>query len=205
MPHRRPYPLTTAHADCRLSRAPRWFKNTASASPFRAQRCGSSRGRPAAPSHSANAALATRPNGTSRSFDPLPYSRAARCSRSRSPIERPTTSLMRAPVAYRNSSIARSRRDTGSVPTTLSSRLVTSASLSGFGRPAGTRTPSRSPVGSSPRRPSSARNRWNIRMAASWRATLAGAAAERRSPRYRSRSLPTTVAMVRPCAINQPT
>ena len=56
---------------------------------------------------------------------------------------------MRAPVAYSSSSRARSRRWIGSVTITASSRLVTWASVSGFGIPDGTRTPSRSAAGSS--------------------------------------------------------
>ena len=42
---------------------------------------------------------AVEPNGTMRSLEPLPRSRTSRPSRSRSPIDRPTASDTRAPVA----------------------------------------------------------------------------------------------------------
>ena len=88
-----------AHAACRDSRAPRMFRNTASASPRRAQRSGSRWRRPDGPSQSASAAAAWRPNGTIRSFDPLPNRRTSCSSRSKSPSDRPQASEIRAPVA----------------------------------------------------------------------------------------------------------
>ena len=68
------------------------------------------------------------------------------------------------------------QRATGSLPTTAAIKEFTSPSLSGFGMPAGTLTPSRSAVGSSTRMPSSTKNRCSIRIAASCRATSTGAA-----------------------------
>ena len=79
-------------------------------------------------------------------LEPLPNCSAAAASKSMSPLKRPQASES-APVAYSSSRAASRRSRLG--PTTASSSDVTSPSLSGFGSPAGTRTPSRSTVGSS--------------------------------------------------------
>ena len=115
---------------------------------------------PAAPgrdgeNHSSSAAAAAAPNGTMRSFDPLPNSRTRRPSKSMSPHRQPARlgdpgpggvqQLEQRPVAPVRPARCRS---------TASSSAVTSPRSAAWGCPAGTRTPSRSAVGSSARSPS---------------------------------------------------
>lgn len=76
------------------------------------------------------------------------------------------------PVAYSSSRSARSRTWIGSLPITASSRLVICASLSGFGIPDGTRTPSIGAAGSSGRICSIAMYRCSILIAAICRAIV---------------------------------
>ena len=91
--------LTTAHAAWRVSRPPRRLRNTASAS-SRRRHCAGHQQHPAARARTTRRAprRRARPNGTMRSFDPLPNSRTRRPSKSMSPIDSPHASEMRAPV-----------------------------------------------------------------------------------------------------------
>ena len=107
---------TMAHAPWRDSRPPRWLRNTASASPRRAQR-GRARARAAAADGASQSASAARRRAAER-HDPLLGALAeapapAPPSRSRSPSDSPHSSEMRMPVPYSSSRMARSRRCTG--------------------------------------------------------------------------------------------
>ena len=83
-----------------------------------------------------------RPNGTMRSFEPLPNRRTSWPSKSMSPIDSPHASEMRAPVPYSSSSSARSRRVTGSSPTHgVEQARRRRPRCSGLGIPAGTLHP----------------------------------------------------------------
>ena len=106
-----------------------------------------------------------------RSLLPFPKRRANESSMSRSAKERPQTSEIRAPVAYKNSTSARSRRANESSPVIAAISRVTSSSRNGFGKPLGTLTPSTSAAGSSARSDSTARYLCSIRTAANCRAT----------------------------------
>ena len=91
---------------------------------------------------------ALRPIGTTRSFDPLPSTRTSPSSRSRSARSSPTNSLIRTPVAYNVSRMARSRSARGSSPSTAPRSAFTSSSVSAFGSPCGTRGAPTSSLGS---------------------------------------------------------
>ena len=82
---------------------------------------------------------ASSPNGTRRSFEPLPVTRNTPCARLTCVGVRPTNSETRNPVAYSTSSMARSRSPSAVATSGTSSRASTSASL----RASGNRRPSR--------------------------------------------------------------
>ena len=143
---RSPYFFMICHAACRVSRTPRVLRNTASTSP-RSATAGTSH-RTAArreprPSSAAAAAIRTEPI---RSLAPLPYSRtSAASSRSRrSTARRPQESGRR----WRTGARAEPGPDDGSARSRHRvEQALTSASVSGWGMPDGTRTPSSSPPG----------------------------------------------------------
>ena len=181
---------TTVHTPWRVSRPPRWFKKTASASPRRAQRRGSSRPRPSGASQRSSASAAQRPTGTIRSLEPLPITRASPSCRSTSASDRPVSSEMRQPVPYITSRMARSRRSAGSSPATASTSEATWAAVRALGRPRRSGGISTSAAGSSARWPSAARNRCRPRTATRARVTDAGASPTSCSPRTKAITSP---------------
>ena len=128
--------------------------------------------------YSRSRSSAIRPNGTTRSFEPLPNRRTTREDKSRSSRFKSHASEILAPVAYRNSIKALSRISVAESPTIASSSDPTSSWLSGLGTPPGTFTPSIRDVGLSLLRSSDKRKLCIIRIAASLRAVLAFASPE---------------------------
>ena len=174
----RPYCLITAHAAWRVSRPPRLFRNTASASSRRRHCAGAS----AAPGRRARttrrAPRAARPperhDALLRPLAEQPHEAAVEVDVAhRQPARlgdaRPGARTAARAAPGRAAPPGRGRRRRRAAAST-------SASRSGLGIPAGTRTPSSSAVGSSARTPSVTRWRCSMRIAASWRATLEAAA-----------------------------
>ena len=94
------------------------------------------------------AARRPAPIGTTRSLPPCRApGRGRRRGRGRA-RSRPTSSLIRSPLAYSVSRIARSRSAVGPSPATAPSSASTSASVSAFGIPCGTRGAPTSSLGS---------------------------------------------------------
>ena len=194
IPARTPASRTTCHAFCRFNRLPRLVRNTASLSEPRDHTSGTNCARPALLMYSRSLSSAIRPNGTTRSFEPLPNKRTTRDDRSRSSRFKSHASEILAPVAYKNSIKARSRISVAESPTIASSRDPTSSWLSGFGTPPGTLTPSIRDVGLSRLLSSDNKKVCIIRIAASLRAVLAFASPEAcRTRTYSSTSVSRAV------------